>query len=86
MTQLQSTVDRPTLCLLKHMHMYCKSITYSGLLGVRLLECTRSSHIHQSSSRSWRRLCIECGVRVLVRRSVHPVPESCHAVAVVVVE
>ena len=21
--------------------------------------------------------CIECGVRVLVRRSVHPVPESC---------
>ena len=43
---------------------------------MHLLECTCSNHVHQSSSRSWRWLCIECGVRVLVRRSVHPVPES----------
>ena len=44
---------------------------------MRLLKCTRDNHVHQSSSRSWRWPCIECGLRVLVRRSVHPVPESC---------
>ena len=47
------------------------------LLGLRLLECTCGDRVHQSSSRSWRWLCIECGVRILVCRSVHAVPESC---------